>query len=356
MKIKKEIFGNLLDGREASLFTLTHPNKSEIKITNYGATVVSIRVPDKDGSIEDVALGFDNIESYENIRYYYGTIVGRYGNRIANGKFSLDGNEYEIPINDGENTLHGGNKGFDRQLWAVEDFGVEKNAFVKLSYLSKDGEEGFPGNMKVIVTYSFTLDQELVIDYEITSDKMTVCNLTNHSYFNLSGNIKDDILNHELMINADKFTPVRKGSIPTGELKSVENSPLDFRKHEVIGKRINVDCEQVKLGGGYDHNWVLNDFDGTLKLACSAFEPNSGRVMETYTTEPAVQFYSGNFLDGSHVGLSEKVYQRRDAFCLETQHYPDSPNQEKFPTTVLNPDETYTSTTVYKFFVKNKKD
>jgi len=352
MKIDKELFGNLSDGREVNIFTLIHPNGSEVKITNYGAAVVSVRVPDKNGIIEDVVIGFDDLESYEKIRVYYGAIVGRYGNRIAEGKFNLDGKEYQIPVNDGDNSLHGGFKGFDRQLWKVEDYKVDTDALVKLSYLSKDGEEGFPGNMKVVVTYSFTLNQELVIDYEITTDKKTIQNVTNHAYFNLSGNVKDDILGHELMINADTFTPVAEGLIPTGELRLVEGTPMDFRKPELIGKRINYETEQLKIGLGYDHNWVLNDADGSLKLACSVYEPNSGRIMEVYTTEPAVQFYSGNFMNGSHAGHSGRVYQYREALCLETQHYPDSPNHENFPSTVINPGETYTSTTVYKFSTK----
>lgn len=353
MKIKKEVFGKLSDGQEVDILTLTHPDGSEVKITNFGAAVVSVKVPDKNGNVEDVVLGFDDLENYEKIRAFYGAIVGRYGNRIDKGKFTLNGVDYQVPVNDGENSLHGGFNGFDRMVWKVEEFDVNSFASVKLSYLSKDGEEGYPGNMKVVVNYSFTLDHELKIDYEITTDQATVKNVTNHAYFNLSGNVKSDILDHELMLNADHYTPVVAGLIPTGEDAPVEGTPMDFRKPELIGKRINEDTEQLKLGLGYDHNWVLNDTDGTLKLAGTVYEPVSGRVMEIYTTEPCMQFYSGNFMDGSHAGHSGRVYQHREAMCLETQHYPDSPNHENFPTTTLNPGEVYNSQTVYKFLVKN---
>ncbi len=353
MKIKKEGFGKLSDGREVDILTLIHPDGSTVEITNYGAAVVSVNVPDKNGSIENVVLGFDKIENYENIRVYYGAIVGRYGNRIAKGRFTLNGVEYELPVNDGENSLHGGFNGFDRMLWSIEDFDVNTDAYVKMSYLSEDGEEGYPGNMKVTVIYSYSLEHELKIDYEISTDKPTVKNVTNHAYFNLSGNVKDDILDHELMLNADKYTPVIAGLIPTGEVASVEGIPLDFRVPEKIGLRINEDNEQLKLGLGYDHNWIINDADGTLKLAGTVYEPVSGRVMEIYTTEPAIQFYSGNFMDGSHAGHDGKVYKYREAMCLETQHYPDSPNHDNFPSTVLNPGEVYKSKTVYKFGIKN---
>jgi aldose 1-epimerase len=352
MKIKKQGFGKLSDGRDVDLLTLIHPDGSTVELTNYGAAVVSVKVPDKNGKIEDVVLGFDNIEDYEKIRVFYGAIVGRYGNRIAQGKFTLDGVEYNIPVNDGENSLHGGFNGFDKMLWNVDEFDVDNSAYVKLSYLSKDGEEGYPGNMNVAVSYSFTLDHELKIDYKITTDKPTVKNVTNHAYFNLSGDVKDDILNHELMLNADTYTPVTAGLIPTGETAPVEGTPMDFRKPEKIGSRINEDFEQLKLGLGYDHNWIINNTDGSLKLAGTVYEPVSGRFMEIYTAEPGIQFYSGNFMDGSHSGHDGRVYQYREAMCLETQHYPDSPNHVNFPSTTLNPGEVYTSQTVYKFDVK----
>jgi aldose 1-epimerase len=349
MKIKREGFGKLSDGREVEILTLIHPDGSTVEITNFGAAVVAVKVPDKNGNIEDVVLGFDDIENYEKIRAFYGAIVGRYGNRIAKGKFTLNGADYQVPVNDGENSLHGGFNGFDRMIWTIEDFDVNSSAFVKLSYLSKDGEEGYPGNMKVIVTYSYTLANELKIDYEITTDKPTVKNVTNHAYFNLSGNVKDDILDHELMLNCDTYSPVVPGLIPTGEAAPVEGTPMDFRKPEKIGLRINEENEQLKLGLGYDHNWIINDTDGGLKLAGTVYEPVSGRFMEIYTTEPSIQFYSGNFMDGSHAGHAGRVYKYREAMCLETQHYPDSPNHENFPTTTLNPGEVYTSQTVYKF-------
>jgi aldose 1-epimerase len=352
MKIKKEIFGKLSNGTEVDLFVLDHPNGAQVQFTNFGAPVVALKVPDKNGIIEDVVLGFDELEKYENIRGFYGAIVGRYGNRIAKGQFILDGNEYQTPLNDGENSLHGGFVGFDRVVWKVEDYSADKDAILKLSYLSKDGEEGYPGNLTVTVTYKFTLDLELVIDFEVSTDKKTVKNITNHAYFNLSGNVKDDILNHLLMLNADKYTSVVPGLIPTGEIEAVMGTPLDFRNPTAIGKRIDQDDEQLKLGHGYDHNWVINNADGKLNFAGTLYEPNSGRLMEIFTTEPGIQFYSGNFMDGSHSGHNGKVYKYRNAVCLETQHFPDSPNHPQFPSTTINPGETYKSRTVYKFSVK----
>jgi len=352
MKIKKEKFGKLSDGTEVDLFTIDHPDGAQIKITNYGAVVIAVKVPDKNGIIEDVVLGFDDLEKYEKIRGFYGAIVGRYGNRIANGQFTLDGNEYQLPVNDGENSLHGGFNGFDRFAWQVEEFDVKMDAIVKLSYFSKDGEEGYPGNLKVTVTYKFTLNFELIIEYSITTDKKTVTNVTNHAYFNLSGNLKEDILNHLLLLNADKYTPVLPGLIPTGEIEAVKETPMDFRNLTPIGERINQDDEQLKLGLGYDHNWVINNADGTLNSVGTLYEPISGRLMEIFTTEPGIQFYSGNFMDGSHSGHNGRVYKYRHAVCLETQHFPDSPNHQGFPSTILNPGDVYTSTTVYKFSIK----
>ena len=353
MNIKKEGFGKLSDGRDVDIITLIHPDGSIVEITNYGAAVVSAMMPDKNGKIEDVVLGFDNIENYEKFRVFYGAIVGRYGNRIAKGRFTLDGVEYQLPINDGENSLHGGFNGFDRKLWTIENFDVNTDAYVTMTYLSKDGEEGYPGNMKTIVTYTYTLAHELKIDYEITTDKPTVKNVTNHAYFNLSGNVKDNILDHELMLNADTYTPVAAGLIPTGEIATVVGTPMDFTVPAKIGLRINDDYEQLRLGLGYDHNWVINDSDGSLKLAGTVYEPLSGRFMEIFTTEPGIQFYSGNFMNGSHAGHEGRVYSYRDAMCLETQHYPDSPNHENFPSTTLNPGEVYTSQTIYRFGVKH---
>lgn len=353
MDIVKSSFGKLKNGSEIFIFTLTHPDGSEVKITNFGAAIVSVKVPDNKGVIEDVVLGFDTIEDYENIRGFYGAIVGRYGNRIAKGKFTLEGVEYTLAINDGENHLHGGIMGFDRVPWTIATFSTDENsAGVRFSYLSKDGEEGYPGNMRTEVTYSFTLEHEVVIDYQITTDKATVKNVTNHSYFNLSGNLKSDILNHKLMLNAEKYTPVVKGLIPTGDYSSVEDTPMDFRKSFPIGARINEDNEQLKFGFGYDHNWILNGPEGEMKLAALVYEPVSGRLMQVFTTEPGIQFYSGNFMDGSHAGHSGRIYNYRYAMCLETQHFPDSPNHNNFPSTELRAGEKYTSKTIYKFSVK----
>lgn len=352
MKIKKERFGKLSNGTEVDLFIIDHSDGAQVQITNYGAAVVAVKVPDKNGIIEDVVLGFDDLEKYEKIRGFYGAIVGRYGNRIANGQFILDGNEYQLPVNDGENSLHGGFNGFDRVVWKVEDFRVDKDAILKLSYLSKDGEEGYPGNLKVEVTYKFSSDLELIIEYEASTDKKTVKNITNHAYFNLSGNVKDNILSHLLMLIANTYTPVLPGLIPTGEIATVEGTPMDFRNPTAIGERIDQEDEQLKLGLGYDHNWVINNADGTLNFAGTLYDPTSGRLMEIFTTEPGIQFYSGNFMDGSHSGHKGKVYKYRHAVCLETQHFPDSPNHPEFPSTTLNPGETYTSKTVYKFSVK----
>ncbi|MFC2084745.1 aldose epimerase family protein [Bacteroidota bacterium] len=352
MKIKKSSFGKLDDGSEIYLYTMTNKDNSEVQITNYGAAVVAVKVPDKKGIIEDVVLGFEKLEDYVKIRGFYGAIVGRYGNRIGKGKFTLEGKEYFLSVNDGENHLHGGIKGFDRVTWRVESFSADKNAKLRLSYLSADGEEGYPGNLKVEVVYTFTSNNELKIEYKIKTDKATVINITNHAYFNLSGNLKENILNHELMLNADYFIPVDNGLIPAGEIKSVKNTPMDFTKSHSIGDRINEENEQLKYGLGYDHNWIVKDEGKDLKLAGTLYEPKSGRFMEIYTTEPGIQFYSGNFMDGSHSGHNGIVYNYRYAMCLETQHYPDSPNHNNFPSTVLKPGEIYESTTIYKFSSK----
>jgi aldose 1-epimerase len=352
MKIKTEIFGKLSNGIGVNIFTIDHPGGAQIQITNYGAAVVALKVPDRNGIIEDVVLGFDELEKYEKIRGYYGAIVGRYGNRIANGRFTLDSKNYQLPVNDGENSLHGGFKGFDRAVWKVEEYSADEDAIVKLSYLSKDGEEGYPGNLNVTVIYKFTLDLELEIEYEITTDKKTVKNITNHAYFNLSGNLKEDILGHLLMLKATTYTPVLPGLIPNGEIVTVKGTPMDFLNPTAIGERIDQDNEQLVLGLGYDHNWVINNADGSLKLAGTLYEPTSRRLMEIFTTEPGIQFYSGNFMNGSHSGHDGRVYKYRHAVCLETQHYPDSPNHPEFPSTTLNPRETYKSKTVYKFSVK----
>jgi len=352
MKIEKELFGKLSDGTQIDLYIIKHDDGSQIKITNYGATIVSLKVPDKNGNVEDVVLGFDKLDDYINIRNFYGCVVGRLGNRLANGKFSIDSVEYNIPQNEGANSLHGGVNGFDRMVWEAEQIIEENNPGIKLHYLSKDGEEGYPGNLDVTVKYTFSDNHELRIEYKVTTDKPTVKNITNHSYFNLSGNVKYDILNHELQLYADKFVPVREGLIPTGELRDVKNTPMDFRTPHKIGERINEDYEQLKLGLGYDQTWVFNEISDKPILNGSVYDPRSGRLMEIFTTEPGIQFYSGNFLDGSHAGLNGVVYKHREGMCLQTQHFPDSPNHPEFPSVLLLPGKVYSSVTMYKFSVK----
>ena len=351
--MEKKVFGTTADGKTADLYTLKNKNGMQVSITNFGATVVSIMAPDKAGKMADVALGYDDLAGYELNKNYLGVLVGRYGNRIAHGKFSIDGTEYTLAKNNGDNSLHGGIKGFNKAMWEAKDVSKGGEAAVEMKYVSKDGEEGYPGNLSVTVVYTLTSKNELKIDYSATTDKKTVVNLTNHTYFNLAGQGNGDILKQELMINADTFTPVDSGLIPTGELKKAEGTPFDFRKATAIGARIDANDEQIKLGGGYDHNFVLNRKAATgLSLAARVSDPTSGRTMEVWTTEPGVQFYTGNFLDGSFRGKGGSAYQKRTAFCLETQHFPDSPNHPSFPTTLLKPGEKYHTTTVYKFEAK----
>jgi aldose 1-epimerase len=347
--VTKTNFGKTSTGENVDLYTLRNVHGVEAKITNYGGIVVSLKVPDRNGKFDDVVLGFKDFEGYMNNGPYFGAIIGRYGNRIAKGRFTLNGVEYKLAVNNGENHLHGGIKGFDKVVWTGSETKTKAGPAVVLTYLSKDGEEGYPGNLQVRVVYTLTNNDELKIDYSATTDKDTVTNLTHHSYFNLAGEGNGDILNHLLTINANRFVPTDAGSIPTGELRSVAGTPFDFLKATAIGARINQDDEQLKLGNGYDHTYVINGRPGTLRLAATAFEPTSGRVMQVWTTEPGVQFYTGNFLDGTLTGKSGKVYQRRFGFCLETQHFPDSPNHPSFPTTTLKKGATYKSTTIYKF-------
>ncbi len=346
MSANEESFGQTPEGREVNLYTLTNTNGLRAKITNYGAILVSLEVPDRDGNLADITLGFDALDGYLAEHPHFGATVGRYANRIGKAKFVLDGVEYNLAANNGENHLHGGIKGFDKVVWRPEDLWANDNeALLKMSYISEDDEEGYPGNLACTVTYTLTKDNELKINYEAQTDKTTVVNLTNHSYFNLAGQGTGDILGHELMLNADKYTPVDEGLIPTGEIRSVKDSPMDFTLPMSIGSRIK------QVGDGYDHNYVLNsgpDLSG-LTLAARAYEPTSGRIMEIYTTEPGVQLYTGNFLDGSLTGKAGKVYKKHYAFCLETQHFPDSPNKPNFPSAVLLPGQKYTSVTVHKF-------
>jgi aldose 1-epimerase len=347
--LKKSAFGKTKDGQPVDLFTLTNARGMVVAITNYGGVVVSIQVPDRNGKFADVVLGFDTFEGYLNNTPFFGALVGRYGNRIAKARFTLDGHEYRLAPNDNGNSLHGGLKGFDKRVWKASDVSTKEVPALELAYLSKDGEEGYPGNLSVKVTYSLTPNNGLKIDYAASTDKETVLNLTNHSYFNLAGQGEGDILSHLMTINADRFTPVDATLIPTGELKSVAGTPLDFRKPTAIGARIDANDQQMKFGRGYDHNFVLNRKDGALILAARVTEPSSGRVLEVLTTQPGLQFYTGNFLDGSIHGKAGKVYPRRSAFCMETQHFPDSPNHPAFPTTVLKPGEHFQSTTVFRF-------
>ena len=349
MNIKKAEFGRTKQGEVAHIYTLTNANGCEAKITNYGGIVVSLKVPDKTGQLSDVVLGYETLDKYIEKTPYFGALVGRYGNRIGKGKFTLNGKEYTLAVNNGPNHLHGGIIGFDKVVWRAKETRKPEGVGLELTYLSKDGEEGYPGNLSVTVRYLWTNDNELRIDYAATTDKPTVVNLTNHSYFNLA--CKGDILGHELMIDADKFTPVDEGLIPTGELRNVAGTPMDFRKATAIGARIEQPDEQLKFGLGYDHNWVLNR-SGSLRLVARMYEPTTGRVLEVYTTEPGVQFYCGNFLDGTITGKYGTVYHKRYGLCLETQHFPDSPNKPSFPSTVLKPGEKYASTTIYKFATK----
>ena len=350
--IEKNVFGKLEDGTPVYLFTLKNDHGIEMQITNFGAIVVSLKVPDKSGNFEDVVLGYDSLQGYVQDKAYLGAAIGRYGNRIANGKFTLDGQTYTLAQNDGENHLHGGIKGFNKVIWNAEEMIIDNNPAIKLSYVSKDGEEGYPGTLTTTIIYTLTQDNSLKIEYSATTDKTTVLNLTHHSYFNMAGAGKGDILDHVLMINADRTTTIMKGLIPTGELKEVTATPFDFRKPTLIGERINSKDPQIQLGLGYDHNWVLNNWDGSLRLAATLYHPQTGRYMEVFTTEPGMQFYSGNFLDGTIIGKNKKKYEYRSALCLEAQHFPNSPNIPEFPTVVLKPGEIYTQTTIYKFSVK----
>jgi aldose 1-epimerase len=348
-QVTKESFGKTSDGQQVDLYILRNTRGAEAKITNYGAIVTSLKVPDRNGKFDDVVLGFKDFDSYLKNDPYFGAIVGRYGNRIAKGRFTLNGVEYKLATNNGENHLHGGIKGFDKVVWTGREMKSPAGPAVVMTYLSKDGEEGYPGNLNVRVVYTLTNNNELKIDYTATTDKDTVTNLTHHSYFNLAGEGNGDILNHLVTINANRFVPTDAGSIPTGELKSVAGTPFDFLKPMAIGARINQDDEQLKFGNGYDHTWVINGRPGVMRLAATAYEATSGRVMQVWTTEPGVQFYTGNFLDGSKTGKSGKNYPRRSGFCFETQHYPDSPNHPSFPTTTLKKGQTFKSTTIYKF-------
>jgi aldose 1-epimerase len=347
--ITSQEFGTMTDGQHVQIYKLTNKNGVEAEISNFGGVVQALKVPDKSGKFADVVLGYDKLDGYVTDKSSFGALIGRYGNRIAKGKFTLDGHTYTLATNDGPNHLHGGLKGFNKKVWSAKQSG---NSLV-LNYLSKDGEEGYPGNLNVTVTYTLTDDNELKIQYDATTDKPTVLNLTNHSYFNLSGQDAGEILEHELTLHADKFTPVDQTLIPTGELRDVKGTPFDFTKSTAIGARINGTDEQLKFGRGYDHNFVLNGgITKTPRLAAEVYDSKSGRVMQVLTTEPGVQLYTGNFLDGTVHGKGGHVYNYRNALCLETQHYPDSPNHSNFPTTELKPGQKYHTITIFKFSTK----
>ena len=349
--ISKQPFGKMPDGQSVELYTLRNAKGAEATIMTYGGTVTSLKMPDKSGTFGDVVLGYDTLDSYLTNSPFFGCLVGRYGNRIAKGQFALDGKTYSLAVNNPPNNLHGGPVGFDKRVWKVVKADVGPHGpRLELTYLSKDGEEGFPGNLTVTATYTLTDDDALRLDFAATTDKATVCNLTHHSYFNLAG--KGDILGHVVYINADKFTPVDSALIPTGELKPVDGTPFDFLKPTAVGARINDNDEQLKFGSGYDHNWVVNKPMGKLGLMARVTEPATGRIMEVWSTEPGVQFYTGNFLDGSLTGKGGWIYQKRNGLCFEPQHYPDSPNHPKFPTTELKPGQTYHNTIIYKFSAK----
>lgn len=349
-RAQMEDFGTLEDGRKAELYTLTNANGMEAKITNYGGIVTFLTAPDKDGNFENVVLGFDSLdkyldEKYRNANPYFGALIGRYGNRIGDAEFTLNGEEYQLSANDGDNHLHGGVKGFDKVLWEVVE--ASENS-LELSYLSEDGEMGYPGNLNVTVVYSLTADNELKIEYSATTDKATPVNLTHHSYFNLSGDPASRILDHQLMVDASNYTPVDSELIPTGEIVSVEGTAFDFTEPFEIGARIDDEVE-----GGYDHNFVLDDADGSLRSVATLVDPESGRQMDVITEEPGLQFYSGNFLDGSLIGPDGTAFVQYSALCLETQHFPNSPNESDFPSTILEPGDTYNTTTLYRFSAGN---
>jgi len=345
--VTKADFGRTKEGTPVQIYTLANSKGMEARITTYGGIVVSLKAPDRNGAMADVVLGFDSVKAYEeNNSPYFGALIGRYGNRIGNARFKLDGKEYTLEKNNGENTLHGGSHGFNTKVWTAKQL---PEGGLELTYVSPDGEEGFPGKLTLVVVYRLTEAGELQIDYAATADNPTVVNPTNHSYFNLKGAGNGDILGHVVTIHASRFTPVDAGLIPTGELRAVKGTPFDFTAPHAVGARIGQKDEQMQFGTGYDHNWVLDAGGGKLALAARVEEPTTGRVLEVLTTEPGVQFYTGNFLDGTLTGKGGKVYAQRNGLCLETQHFPDSPNKPAFPTTTLRPGQKFQSQTVYRF-------
>lgn len=350
--IEKSPYGTTVDGVDVHEYKLSNQEGMQVSIINYGGVITSWTAKDKNGVYEDIVLGFNELSEYEKESPYFGAIIGRFGNRIAKGKFSIEGKEYTLAVNNGENHLHGGEKGFDKVVWDAETSLTDSSASLILTYLSKDMEEGYPGNLVVKVEYTLNTKDELSVTYKATTDKTTVINLTQHSYFNLSANFNNTILNHELVLNSDAFLPVDNTLIPTGEFRDVTNTPFDFRTPRTIGQQINEEDPQLKNGFGYDHCWVLNEQDKGVRFVASAFEPQSRRYLEVFSDQPGIQFYSGNFLDGTLPRKNKGNYEIRSGFCLETQHFPDSPNREDFPSVLLRPEEAYTSQTIFKLSVK----
>ncbi len=348
MTISKSVFGELTTGEKVDKYKLSNSIIS-VEVINYGGIITKMNVPDDKGNLKDIVLGFDNIEGYVNEHPYFGAIIGRYGNRIKNGKFNIDGNEYNLGINNGEHSLHGGIKGFDKVIWSVEELKGNNFIGLKLNYLSQHMEEGYPGNLNVEVKYILNDKNELKILYAANTDATTILNLTQHSYFNLSGESSGDILDHELIINADNFLPVDSGLIPTGEIRNVTNTPFDFRNKKKIGQDINLDNKQLDYGIGYDHCWVLNNYGKGVRKVAQAKSNSSGILLEVFSDQPGIQFYTGNFLDGTLPSKKGKSYRKRYGFCLETQHYPNSPNQSNFPNVFLSPDKIYSSETWFRF-------
>jgi len=350
--IEKKQFGTTQEGQNVDQYLLKNKSGMQISIITYGGIITSWTAADKNGDYKDIVLGYNTLEEYETETPYFGALIGRYGNRIAKGRFSLNDTTYALAINNGVNHLHGGLKGFDKVVWEAETMSSATEASLVLKYLSEDMEEGYPGNLATTVTYTLNDNDELEVKYEASTDKTTIVNLTQHSYFNLSADFNQTVLDHELTINADAFIPVDETLIPLGNLSEVSQTPFDFRTSKRIGKDINEENIQLTNGLGYDHCWALNEQDKGMRFAASAYEPVSGRLLEVFTDEPGIQFYSGNFLDGSLPSKSGGVYEQRTGFCLETQHYPDSPNQEDFPSVVLHPNEKYESQTTFKLSVK----
>ena len=352
MNIAKRPFGNTPDGSVADIFTLTNSNNMTVDITNFGGIIVAIKVPDKNGKLTDVTLGYDTLDGYLKKGPYFGALIGRHANRIENSEFELNGVTYRLAQNEGKNHLHGGMKGFDKVLWQAEIIADGERQSLQLTYRSTDGEENYPGNLDVKVLYTLTQDNELFIDYHAVSDKDTVVNLTNHAYFNLKGHASGDVLGHQLYINADRFTVMNKESIPTGEIREVKNTPFDFTRLTPIAAGIEARDEQVAFGSGYDHNWVLNVSGKKPEKAAEVYEPDSGRLMEVYTTMPGVQFYSGNFLDGNEIGKGGAIYNKRQGLCLETQYFPNAMKHKHFPSPILKAGQEYHHTTIYKFLIR----